>query len=456
MAVPGHDRREAIAAPAGGGPAHGGAEEVPDAALVVVSIDGLSSLKCGIGCVVHWFFEAIDEIVASTAELRHDNWSLHALSPRLDPASDDYASDIVADVATACGRYRGDFRWFDVTDNSSLKNVWSLDDVDRWRAMCESAAAEIRGLAEGRSRVTVLAHGTMFATLRSHLAAWPNVQLIYMTHTLGRVFLDANSRNRTSYEDEGFALMRTATRDRIGFVGTYYRDVLLTEYDRREQDLVPFQNAVYIRSRRFGELAGAGAGGDLGPVPGDKRLVFSWGRCVPQKGFDVVIPAFGAFLRERDDAEDWHLVLLAPQEVAAAEYVASLREQLRELPPGSYTFVEHFEPLLPFRILASPALEICVFASRFEAGPLTLIEALAFGHEDVSIAWHDIPPMRHLLRDQPKTFGFAPLRAREMAEAMLRAADDGGGIVKGSVIDFATSMSAGLSASLSWWDTSEA
>jgi glycosyltransferase involved in cell wall biosynthesis len=456
MTEPAHDGRNGMQAPIGDGSAHGGAGEVSESAIVVVSIDGLSSLKSGIGSIVHWFFEAIDEIVESTQELHHDRWSLHALSPRLDPASDDYSSEVVADVSAACGRYRGDFRWFDVEDNSSLKNVWSLDKVDRWRSMCHNAAAEIRRLAEGRRHVTVLAHGTMFATLRSHLSAWPNVQMIYMTHTLGRVFLDANSENRTAYEDEGFALMRTAPQDKIGFVGSYYRDVLLTRYDRRDTDLVPFQNAVYVRSRRFSELTGAGADADLGPVPGGKRLVFSWGRCVPQKGFDVVVPAFGDFLSRRADAGDWHLVLLAPNEVAASEYVATLREQLALLPEGSYTLVQRFDPLLPFRILESRSLEICVFASRFEAGPLTLIEALTFGHEDVNIVWNDIPPMRHLLREQPRTFGFSPLRTKEMADAMLRAADDGGGIAKGSVIDFATSMAAGLKAALSWWDTPRA
>lgn len=452
MAEAAHDERNPTATTIGGDPAHDAAGEDPEAALVVVAIDGLSSLKSGIGSIVHWFFEAIDEIVASTAQLRHDRWSLHALSPRLDPASEDYSSEIVAEVAAACDRYRGDYRWFDVDDNSSLKAVWSLGTVERWRSMCHNAAAEIRRLAEGRDRVTVLAHGTMFATLRSQLSAWPNVQLVYMTHTLGRVFLDANSDNRTSYEDEGFASQWTAPQDKIGFVGTYYRDVLRTEYDRRDQDMVPFQNAVYARSRRFRELAAAPAGADLGPVPGDKRLVFSWGRCVPQKGFDVVIPAFGAFLSRQADPGDWHLVLLAPQEVAASEYVATLHEQLRLLPAGSYTLVQRFDPLLPFRILTSRALEICVFASRFEAGPLTLIEALTFGHEDVRIVWHDIPPMRHLLSEQPGTFPFAPLRAPELADAMLRATDQEGGIVKGNVTEFATSMSTGLAAVLSWWD----
>jgi len=447
-----NDGGNGIAPPAGAGPAPGAAgHATTQAALVVVSIDGLCTLKSGIGSIVHWFFEAIDEIVEATAQLHHDRWSLHALSPRLDPASEDYSSEVTADVAAACERHRGDLRWFEVDDNSCLKNVWSLDKVERWRTMCRNAAAQIRALAEGRSHVTVLAHGTMYATLRSHLASSSNIQMVYMTHTLGRVFLDANSANRTAYEDEGFALMRTAPQDKIGYVGTYYRDVLFGDYDRCERDLVPFQNAVYVRSRRFAELADARAAADLGPIPTDKRLVFSWGRCVPQKGFDVVIPAFGEFLSRRTDAADWHLVLLAPQEVAASEYVAMLHGQLERLPEGSHTIIEHFDPLLPFKILAHRALEICVFASRFEAGPLTLIEALTFGHEDVRIVWHDIPPMRHLVREQPKTFGFAPLQPDEMARALLRAAD-GGGIVKSSVVDFATSMSAGLKATLSWWD----
>ena len=446
-----HDGGAGTAPPAGNGPQRGTAGPAAlEAALVVVSIDGLCTLKSGIGSIVHWFFEAIDEIVEATGHLCNDRWSLHALSPRLDPASEDYSSEVTAEVAAACGRYRGDFRWFEVDDNSSLKNVWSLDKVERWRTMCRNAAEQIRALAEGRSRVTVLAHGTMYATLRAHLASSSNVQMIYMTHTLGRVFLDANSANRTAYEDEGFALMRTAPQDKIGYVGTYYRDVLFTDYDRYERDLVPFQNAVYVRSRRFADLADPRATADLGPIPTDKRLVFSWGRCVPQKGFDVVIPAFGEFLSRRTDAADWHLVLLAPQEVAASEYVATLRAQLEQLPAGSHTVIEQFDPLLPFKILANRALEICVFASRFEAGPLTLIEALTFGHDDVRIVWHDIPPMRHLVREQPKTFGFAPLGSGEMADAMLRAAD-GGGIVKSSVIDFAASMSAGLTAVLTWW-----
>lgn len=430
------------------------AEEAEESqeAVVVVAIDGLCSLKSGIGATVHAFFEAIDEIAELTPELRGGGWSLHALSPRLDPASGDYASDVADGVAAACARHRGDFRWFDVEDSSSLKNVWSLDKPDRWRTMSRNAAAEIRALAGRRRHVTVLAHGTMFATLRSHLASWPSVQLVYMTHTLGRVFLDANSGNRTAYEDEGFAWTRTAPQDKIAYVGSYYRDVLLTQYGRREADLVPFQNAVYVRSHRFDDLDLAdGAGTGLGPVPEDKRLVFSWGRCVPQKGFDVVIPAFGEFLDRRTDSTDWHLVLLAPREVAASEYVAALHEQLQALPAGSYTVIERFDPLLPFRILTSRALDICVFASRFEAGPLTLIEALTFGHEDVSIVWHDIPPIRHLLREQPKTFGFSPLEAGEMADALARAADEGGGIVKSSVVDFATSMSTGLRACLSWW-----
>lgn len=424
-------------------------QQPSEVALVVVSIDGLASLKSGIGSIVRWFFEATDEIVASTQRLQNDRWSLHALSPRLDPSSEDYSHQIVADTAAVCDRYRGDFRWFDVEDNSSLKNVWSLDNVARWRVMCRNAAAHIRHLAGGRRSVTVLAHGTMFATLRSHLSSLSNVQVIYMTHTLGRVFLDANAANRTSYEDEGFAEMRAAPQDKIGFVGTYYRDVLLAEYDRRDDDLVPFQNAVYVRSEQFRHLTST----RLETVPADKRLIFSWGRCVPQKGFDVLIPAFGEFLARRIDADDWHLVLLAPQEVAAPEYTAMLREELSLLPAGSWTLIQRFDPLLPLQILASPSLEICVFASRFEAGPLTLIEALTFGHEAVRIVWHDIPPMRHILSHQPQAISFSPLQATEMSQAMSRAAEQVEGIVKNNVTDFAASMSVGLTAVLDWWNS---
>ena len=428
----------------------GGGVEPGDAiagALVVVAIDGLACLKSGIGSIVHWFFEAIDEIVAGTPKLHRGSWSLHALSPRLDPRSTDFSADTEAEVAAACARYRGDFRWFDVEDSSTLKGVWSLDKVERWRSMSRNAASEIARLADVRSHVTVLAHGTMFATLRSHLRGRDNVRLVYMTHTLGRVFLDANSSNRTAYEDEGFALLDEAPQDRIGVVGAYYREVLVTAYGRAERELAPFQNAIYAKSKRFDGLSEPGPGPQV--TPAGKRLVFSWGRCVPQKGFDVVIPAFGDFLSRRADADDWHLLLLAPREVAAPDYIKYLRSQMEALPPGSFTYVEGFDPILPFRILASQELAICVFASRFEAGPLTLIEALAFGHADLGIVWNDIPPMRHLLAEQQRTFPFSPLTERETADALLRAAQGGGGIAKSSVVDFVTSMATGLEAVLS-------
>ena len=416
-------------------------------ALVVVAIDGLASLRSGIGSIVHWFFEAIDEISAATPALHRKLWSLHALSPRLDPHSSDFSPDVQIEVAEACARHHGDFRWFEVEDGSTLKDVWSLDKVERWRSMCQNAAVEILRLADHRRQVTVLAHGTMFATLRSHLVGRNDVRVVYMTHTLGRVFLDANSAARTDYEDEGFALLTNAPQDRIGVVSTYYRDVLLQSYGRVDSELAPFRNSVYKKSKRFDGLLNLASRPQV--APDGKRLVFSWGRCVPQKGFDVVIPAFNEFLSRRADANDWHLLLLAPREVAALDYVAFLRSQLAMLPPGSFTFVENFDPLLPFQILASAALKICVFASRFEAGPLTLIEALAFGHEHLGIVWNDIHPIRHLLVEQPDTFPFSPLAQHDIADAMLLAAQGGGRIAKTKVLDFAASMSAGLNGVLS-------
>lgn len=420
-------------------------------AIAVASIDGLATLECGIASIVHWFFEEFEEIRARSTALGGASWSLYALSPRIDESSPDFSATVHDIVSARCEAHGGRFEWFPVPDSSSLRSVWSLGDARRWDEMCVSLAATVRKLCAEHEQVTVIVHGIMLTALRHYLMDVPNVQVVFIAHSLGRVFADKASENRTRFEDGGFAAMAQFPQDRIGYIGPYFKDILVDGYGRQEEQLAPFINAMPDSSFRFPAdipeserrdyLATRG-------IPLDRKLLFSWGRCTGQKGFDALIPGYAEFLAKV--TEPWHLVLLMPQEVSPPDYVALLDELLHTLPASSYTVIREFDAKVPYYLLRDEMLQIAVFSSRFEGAPLSLLEALAFGHDGLRIAWHDIPSMRQFL-DEGDSFPFASLEAKDIGDALLRAASSPGRSRTVEVGTFSGNTAAGLDEVLKWW-----
>ncbi|MCD9878943.1 glycosyltransferase [Streptomyces guryensis] len=422
-------------------------------AIAVASIDGLATLESGIASVVHWFFEEFNDIRAQTPALQRSDWTLYALSPQIDVSSPDFSPTVHGIVSSVCKTYGGSFEWFPVADSSSLRAVWSLDQPHRWEEMCQALAASVRQLCARHDQVTVLVHGIMLTALRSYLPDVDNVQVVFVAHSLGRVFEDKASDHRTRFEDRAFADMARFPQDRIGYIGSYFQGILTERYGRTAEQLVPLINGIPRNSFRFPPDTTSTERKDYlsrHGIPMEKNLIFSWGRCTGQKGFDTLIPAYRKLLH--DISNDWHLVLLMPQEVSPPEYVALLDDQLEELPVGSYTAIRNFDGTLPYYLLREQVLKVVVFASRFEGAPLSVLEALQFGHPNLTFVWHDIPSISQFLGNLQESFPFPSLEPRHIADALLRAtrADQ----VNGERVcdGFSTNTSAGLQSVLEWWE----
>lgn len=422
---------------------------------MVTANDGLATIECGVASIVHWFFEEIDAIVERVPRLQRSDWSLYAISPRIDASSADFSPMVHDLVSTVCKDRGGAFLWAEVDDSSSVRAAWSLADVRGWERLCGSVAEHVRTLAGRHEQVTVLVHGIMLAPMRDRLRDLANVQIIFITHTLGQVTSDEVSDGRTVFEHRAFAAMAEFEQDRIGYIGSYFRELLLTSYHIPRERLAHFVNGIPETSFRFpanvsdserrSYLRGAG-------IPLDKRLLFSWGRCAWGKGFDALIPAWSQFWENSSD--DWHCVLLMPQEIAQPDYVSLLDEQLATVPDGSCTAIRHFDPLLPYYLLQDEALEIVAFASRFEGGPLSLLETLRFGSPRLRIAWHDIPPIAQFLSGVANTFPFGSLERQDVVAALLQARDRDDVVLPDSrVPSFAGNIATGLRDVLRWWET---
>lgn len=421
-------------------------------ALVVAAIDGLATLECGVGTVVDWFFECVDDIAAAVPSLRARPWSLYAISPKVSVTSPDYSPDQHQSITTTCAAHGGQFRWLDNTNSAGLGDMWSHDDPAQWERMCALLAAEVVELCQRHEKVTVLVHGVMLANVRAHAPSVANLQIIYITHSLGRAFTDATSKARMAMDTRAFAAMGQNPLDRVGYIGTYFRDLLREEYGLKHDKLTPFVNAV-PRRRRVNlpdEQAGREHLRRVG-VPDGRRLIFSWGRCHPQKGFDVLIPAFYQFL-QRPGNNDWHLVVLMPQGLTDPRYRRTITDLLAAGPLGSVTAVTTFDQQLPLHMLRNHALEIVAFASRFEGAPLSVLETLAFARPGVRAVWNDTPSLAQFLAGRPGAVSSPKSGADELAEALETAAAMPTGIGVGHIETFEETAAYGLRDVLSWWD----
>ncbi|WP_405956860.1 glycosyltransferase [Streptomyces phaeochromogenes] len=424
-------------------------------ALVVAAVDGLVTLQSGLGSVVHWFFEELDEIDHRVDVLGTSNWSMYAISPYLSPESADYSEAVHATVERACRSRRGGLIWIDGPDSSSLSGIWSHSDPGRWRDMSKSLAGAIRELSTQHDRVTVLVHGLMFLGVRAFLEDCSNVQIVYVAHSLGHAFADSIESRRKTWEHEAFENMARHPQDRFGYIGPYFRDMLVEQYGCQPRQLAPFVNAIPARSFQVPEQAPEVQESALSSwgIPSHKRIIFSWGRCNAQKGFDALVPAFASFLDHVDVPEDWHLVLLMPQELASEKYVELIDAAIADLPESSVTAIRTFDDLLPRVLLRHPSLEVAVFASRYEGAPLSVLEALRFGNRNLRIAWHDIPSIAQFVDALPHSFPFPSLEPQGIAESLL-AASDRHSYTAASSLPHAShndNVAYGLEAILGWW-----
>jgi glycosyltransferase involved in cell wall biosynthesis len=100
-----------------------------------------------------------------------------------------------------------------------------------------------------------------------------------------------------------------------------------------------------------------------------KRTVLSIGRLEPEKGFDILLPAFAELVHVR--GLDLHLLILGD-----GEERARLEELARELEVSNRVFMPGFQQN-PYPFFA-PA-DVLVLSSRYEGQPVALLEAMALG-----------------------------------------------------------------------------
>lgn len=357
--------------------------------LVVIAIDGVSTQLSGVGVMVNMFFRH-----AASLEEVGTFQSVSAIGPLVDQSSDDFSRGALTTVKNACSGNNGSVRYYDVRDSSSLAGAWALADPTSWEESSRSAVRALDDL-DLQGDILIVVHGIMLAPLHSFLSESiaDRSRVVYVAHSLGRAGADSLSSTRVKWEDRAFSALRP--QDRIAYVSESTHALLADVYCVDEHHLIPMLNGVHAPDYEGTEVDSAL---DRHTIKRGGRYLFSWGRGVPSKGFDIILEAWHLLASSGELRDDDKLILLVPLETSPKDYAQRLRELAASIPESNLHTIWEFDSELPAAVLSSPELSTVIFASEFESYMLTAAEALLLCPPSVQHVYYDIPPLREQYR----------------------------------------------------------
>ena len=301
-----------------------------DLAIIHITFEGIQILGGGVCTVTRGHLEALKslqrrlkdfnvKITPYFAEIGYEEDH-----PRRDKKYEAYAVESVkkmgGDVA-----YLANYSW-----GEQPHTAWGEEDlgpVDKWKAACASAATVALNYARQHQAAVIYCHDCVFALAALYASLQANafgadIRAIYVAHSTALTHeLPLPNPDRLMAECVTIQWGKINPVVKIGYISEFIRGHLVQDYSARLSDTVPTGNGLnpadrYFRLRTREEIIQKLK---QYHIPLDKKLLFSWGRAVAYKRFDMVIKV-GSELRD----ELHTVVVVAP----ASEDLKKLQQEL--------------------------------------------------------------------------------------------------------------------------------
>lgn len=361
--------------------------------IILAAHDGINSHLTGVGTIVNSFLERFDKIMNIGITLNSKDFDFCCVTPKLIKKSKDFNKEIYDVSDSLTKKYNGQVIEISVNGNGK-SHKQNFGTHLNWEKISKNTAKYIKKISLNYDKIYVLAHDIAFSNIRFYCKELNNVHILWIPHSLSYNFKDNLVTSRKLIEKKIFKNNLVNPNDKIAYIGDNYKSILINNYNVPPEKLVSLKNGLNLKSKRYSLKYDCNTLFERNQIPCHKKLIFSWGRCCEQKGFDIIIKAFRKSFKNNND---YHLVLLMPSETSDKNYLNKIQALLKKC--NNYTAIFKFNSSLPIAILRNKNTRCLIFASRFEACSVSIQEASLFSNPDVLIIYSNISS----IKDEIKT-----------------------------------------------------
>jgi glycosyltransferase involved in cell wall biosynthesis len=241
--------------------------------------------------------------------------------------------------------------------------------MDNWKTACASGAAIAMNIGRAHQRTLVYCHDSLFALAPVYLtlqapAFGVDVTALYVMHSTALLHeMPLPNPDRLMVESLGVQWAKVYHNAKLGYISQFMADHIKQQYGGDPISLVPTGNGInpdnhWFRIRSKDEIV---AQLKRHNIPLDRPLVFTWGRPVEYKRYDVVIQA-AAQLK----GQIHPVVMVAPEYPKLSELAKRLGLDV--------TFVSAFDPEFVACMLQWENTKAAASLALNEPGGLTPME----------------------------------------------------------------------------------
>jgi glycosyltransferase involved in cell wall biosynthesis len=384
--------------------------------IVFASLDGIASLYSGVGVVVDSVFENFGRIESN---LDIGSYAVHAAVPLFNNNTDEFSSTQLRSIELFCDKRGGRVHHLEnLCSNLTIPEVWrgteTVKTTEQWNSLCASLGNLTNELLEDYQSLIIICHDTLFANTSAFLNKnLDRIKLCWIPHSLSTLFEDELIDERLIYERNSISAILESGH-KIGYISNQTKKILKSQFGVKESSLISFYSGIFFNSKKYQLSDNPEFTELISSVPTDKRVIFTWGRCVYQKGIDLVIDAFREISKR---TEEYHLIMICPTSNSTPEYLRLIKNKISLLKKGSYTLFEDYHNELPMLFLNWDKTEYVILASRFEGFGIIAIEAAYICDFSTKILYSSLSTFNEVLEELPNSFSFDVGKVNSITEA---------------------------------------
>lgn len=182
------------------------------------------------------------------------------------------------------------------------KAPWGVPDLglmENWKAASASGAAIALNIARKHDLSVIYCHDSLYALAPIYItlqddAFGARVVAIYVVHSTALTHeMPLPNPERLMVESVGVQWAKVKPNCKLGYISKFMSEHIVDDYGARREDLVPTGNGINPTDPYFALRPRDHIISKLKEykIPTDKPLIFSWGRAVEYKRYDVVLQA---------------------------------------------------------------------------------------------------------------------------------------------------------------------